>query len=361
MAPVVSPVVSNSLDVTNIVVNEGHGVKGLAEMSLETLPEKYIQPLEERISTSKEVEKEFVPLIDVANWDDPKVLESICNAAEKWGCFQIVNHGVAIDVLDNLKDATHRFFGLPVEEKRKYLKEHSLSTNVRLATSFNAQVDKALEWRDFLSLFYVSDDEAAAFWPPVCKDEALAFLKSSEFVIRKLFEVLMKRLNVKEINETKQSLLMGSKKINLNYYPKCPNPELTIGVGRHSDINTLTILLQDDIGGLYVRKTDGDTDSWIPVLPISGSLVINVGDALEIMSNGRYKSIEHCVTANGSKNRVSVPIFVSPRPSDVIGPLPEVLESGEEAMYKQVAYSDYMKHFFNKALDGKGTLELAKI
>lgn len=165
----------------------------------------------------------------------------------------------------------------------------------------------------------------------------------------------MERLNVNELDQTKESLLMGSKRINLNYYPVCPNPELTVGVGRHSDVSTLTILLQDEIGGLYVRGTDGD--NWIHVPPINGSLVINVGDALQIMSNGRYKSIEHRVIANGSKSRISVPIFVNPRPSDMIGPLKEVIESGEKPIYKQVLYSDYVKHFFRKAHDGKNTVE----
>ena len=79
------------------------------------------------------------------------------------------------------------------------------------------------------------------------------------------------------------------------------------------------------------------------------------------MSNGRYKSIEHRVVANGSKNRISVPIFVNPRPGDMIGPFQEVLAGGEKAAYKQVLYSDYVKHFFNKAHDGKQTVEFAKI
>ena len=185
------------------------------------------------------------------------------------------------------------------------------------------------------------------------------FMKKSEFAIRRLMEALMKGLNGKEIDGTKESLLMGSKRINLNYYPKCPEPELTVGVGRHSDVSTLTILLQDDIGGLYVKKLD--SDSWVHVPPINGAIVINVGDALQILSNGKYKSVEHRVIANGIKNRISVPIFVNPRPSDIIGPLPEVLESGEKPIYKQVLYSDYVKHFFRKAHDGKETVDFAKI
>ncbi|GFZ16283.1 2-oxoglutarate (2OG) and Fe(II)-dependent oxygenase superfamily protein [Actinidia rufa] len=184
-------------------------------------------------------------------------------------------------------------------------------------------------------------------------------MKKSEFVVKRLLEALMKRLNVKNMDETKELLLMGSKRINLNYYPICPNPELAVGVGRHSDISTLTVLLQDDTGGLYVRKMADD--SWIHVPSVAGSLVINIGDALQIMSNGRYKSIEHRVTANGSKNRVSIPIFVNPRPSEVIGPFPEVIERGEKPAYRQVLYSDYVKHFFKKAHDGKDTLEFAKI
>ncbi|GJV90697.1 feruloyl CoA ortho-hydroxylase 1-like protein [Tanacetum coccineum] len=279
--------------------------------------------------------------------------------ASKWGFFQIVNHGVPYHVLDDVKDATRKFFALPAEEKLKYSKEKSVTTSIRFGTSFIPEAEKALEWKDYLSLFFVSDDEAATLWPSVCRNQALEYIKSSKLVVKKLLMILLNGLNVKEIDEAKESKLMGSKRINLNYYPKCPNPELTVGVGRHSDVSTLTILLQDEIGGLYVRNMD--TMKWIHVPPVSGSLVINVGDALQIISNGKYKSVEHRVSANGSSNRISVPIFVNPRPSDVIGPLQELIDSGEKPLYKNVVYSDYVKHFFRKAHDGKATIDFAKM
>ncbi|MBA0854182.1 hypothetical protein Goshw_027205 [Gossypium schwendimanii] len=141
-------------------------------------------------------------------------------------------------------------------------------------------------------------------------------MKKSEVFIKQLLKVLINGLNLHEIDETKELLLMGSMRTNFNYYPKCPNLELTVGVSRHSDVSTLTILLQDEIGGLFVRGNDGD--NWIDVPPIKGSLVINVGDALQIISNGKYRSVEHRVVANGSKNRISIPIFVNPRPIDMI-------------------------------------------
>ncbi|CAK7339129.1 unnamed protein product [Dovyalis caffra] len=358
MAPTLAVSFNGSSNVTDFVLNKANGVKGLSEMGLKSLPNQYVQPLEERICDTKIISQESIPIIDMSKWDDPKVAEAICEAAEKWGFFQIINHGVPVEVLENVKEATHQFFSLPAEEKRKYLKEFSPSNNVRFGTSFSPEAETALEWKDYLSLFYVSDDEASALWPSVCKDQVIEYMKRSEIVIRKLLDVLMKNLNVTEIDERKESMLMGSKRTNLNYYPICPNPELTVGVGRHSDVSTLTFLLQDDIGGLYVR---GNEDGWIHVPPVEGSIVINVGDALQIMSNGQYKSIEHRVIANGSKNRISVPIFINPRPSDKISPFPEVLASGEKAVYKEVLYSDYVKHFFQKAHDGKNTIDFAKI
>lgn len=158
--------------VNEFVINKGFGVKGLSETGLRSLPKQYIQPLEERIFSENNhqvMPGESIPIIDMSNWDDPKLADSICDAAEKWGFFQIVNHGVPIKVLENIQEATHRFFGLPGEEKNKYSKENSASNSVRYGTSFTPQAEKALEWKDYLSLFYVSDDEASAIWPAACK------------------------------------------------------------------------------------------------------------------------------------------------------------------------------------------------
>ena len=184
-------------------------------------------------------------------------------------------------------------------------------------------------------------------------------MKKVELVTKRLLEVLLKRLGVEEIDKTTEIKLMASPILSLNYYPCCPSPELTVGVGRHSDISTITILLQDETGGLYMRGTS--EDSWIHVPPVTGALVINIGDVLQIMSNDKYKSIEHRAIADRSKNRVSIPFFVNPGSDATIGPPPEVLASGETPLYKNVVYSDYFKHFVSKGHDGKNTVEFAKI
>ncbi|KAJ0876073.1 putative oxoglutarate/iron-dependent dioxygenase, non-heme dioxygenase domain-containing protein [Helianthus annuus] len=357
MAPSFSFIDTDKLK--TFVVDDGHGVKGLSELKIKPLPELFVQPIEKRLDMSKVVPHESIPVIDMSDPEDPEVMKLICDAAENWGFFQVVNHGVPIRVLDDVKDAAKRFFSLPADEKKKYLFKNNPTKNVRLVTSFIPEVDKVYEWKDYLSCFYVSDDEAFAFWPSVCRDQLLEYMKESEPLIKTLLKVLITRLDLSKLDETNEPFLMGSRRINLNYYPICPNPELTVGVGSHSDVSTLTILLQDETGGLYVRKLD--SDNWVHVPPIKGSLTINIGDALQIMSNGRYKSIEHHVVANGLENRVSVPIFVNPRPSDVIGPLPQVIARGEKALYKPVLYSDYVKHFYRKPHNGKDTIDFAKV
>lgn len=346
---------SNLID---FVVNQGHGVKGLSDLGIQAVPNQYIQPLEQRFDNRKVVTKESIPVIDIKNWDDPYVAESISNAAIKWGFFQIVNHGIPMKVIENLKASVHRFFELPAEEK-KHIKENSPSEVVRLATSFSPHAESVLEWKDYLQLVYASEEQIQAYWPAICKEQSLEYMKHAEVLIRRLLNVLLEGLNIKQMDNEREYALMGAMILDFNYYPPCPDAEVVAGVGRHSDISSITVLLQDEIGGLYVRASDGD--NWIFVPPVDGALVINIGDVLQIMSNDRYKSTEHQAVANKAKTRISIPIFVNPAPNAVIGPLPEVLEEGEEPKYKQVVYSDYFKYFFSKPHDGKKTIEFARI
>ncbi|KAH1046019.1 hypothetical protein J1N35_036803 [Gossypium stocksii] len=89
--------------------------------------------------------------------------------------------------------------------------------------------------------------------------------------------------------------------------------------------------------------------------------LLNIGDALQILSNGKYKSAEHRVRTTSTKSRVSVPIFTSPGPSEKIAPLPQVVEKDGMACYREVMFGDYMKNFFGNVHDGKKSLKFAQI
>lgn len=174
---------------------------------------------------------------------------------------------------------------------------------------------------------------------------------------KKILEILMNNLNAR-LDHSLEQTLMGTLRMNLNFYPECPDPKLAVGTGRHSDINTLTLLLQDDIiGSLYARYGD----KWLHVPPVMGAIVVNIGDILQILSNDRYKSVEHVVMANRFLSRISFAFYCGPNNDSVVEPLPEVLENGEKALYKSTVYSDYMKYFFERPHTGKKTIEWIKL
>ncbi|CAH2072920.1 unnamed protein product, partial [Thlaspi arvense] len=353
-----------TMDVRDFVVNKRHGVKGLVDsLTLTTLPSPYIQPPQERLTSDKILSSSsHIPVIDVSNWTDPHVAREICDAATKLGLFQIVNHGIAPAELKALVAAARGFFQLPAEERGRYWRGSSVSETAWLTTSFNPVKESVLEWRDFLKFEFLPQRHGfAATWPPVCKKQVIDHFERIKPIANEILNILINNIN-STIDESNNQTLMGTMRMNFNYYPECPEPSLAVGTGRHSDINTLTLLLQEDgvSSSLCARATEGG-DKWIHVPPIPGAIVVNIGDVLQILSNDRYRSVEHCVAVNKFCSRVSIPVFCGPVHDSVIKPLPEVLENNEMARYRKVVYLDYLKGFFEKPHDGKKTIESIKL
>ncbi|KAH7557795.1 hypothetical protein JRO89_XS11G0222000 [Xanthoceras sorbifolium] len=330
----------------NFVVQDGYGVKGMVDLGLTKVPKPYIQPEQERIDKQNARTCPLQP-IDLSKLNGPehdRVAEEISRAASTLG---------------------HRPFVLrtSAEKKAVYRKGASPSPLVKYGTSFVPDKEEALEWKDYISMTYTNDVEALQQWPKECKEVSLEYLKTSVEMVRKLLEVLMENIGVKPDN-TKIDALTGFKLVNMNYYPTCPDPNLTVGVGRHSDMGALTVLLQDGIGGLYVKVEEdiedvGKKGEWMEIPPVDGALVINVGDALQIISNGTYKSAEHRVRTTSTKSRVSIPVFTMPNPTEKIGPLPELVKR-DGARFHEVVFQDYMNNFFSNAHDGKKSLQFAQ-
>ncbi|KAL4310711.1 hypothetical protein GQ457_01G003040 [Hibiscus cannabinus] len=360
-----APSFDNENSLFNFAVRDGNGVKGIVDSGLSTVPPAYIQPPAEQID-KKNASICDMPPIDLSKLGGPdhdEVVNQIVGAAETLGFFQVINHGVPVELLDSLKQTAHNFFGLPAERKAVYRKEVSPSPLVNYGTSFLPEKERALEWKDYISMTYTNDIEALQQWPVECRDDALQYLKTSHEMVRKLIAALLGNLGV-ELDDSNINTFIEKKTVNMNFYPTCPNPELTVGVGRHSDIGTLTVLLQDGIGGLYVKVPEEvDTEKrgeWVEIPPISGALVINIGDTLQILSNGRYKSAEHRVRTTSTKSRVSIPLFAGPEPTQKIAPLPQAVKKDGAARYREFVMLDYIKSFFENPHDGKKTLEFVK-
>ena len=153
------------------VVQDGNGVKGIVDLGLSKVPQPYIQPQEERIDKKNASTCAQAP-IDLSKLDGPnheQVVQQIARASETLGFFQVVNHGVPVELLESLKDAAHTFFSHPSEKKAVYWKGVSPSPLVNYRTSFAPEKEKALEWKDYINMVYTNDAEALEQWPKECK------------------------------------------------------------------------------------------------------------------------------------------------------------------------------------------------
>jgi isopenicillin N synthase-like dioxygenase len=131
--------------------------------------------------------------------------------------------------------------------------------------------------------------------------------------------------------------------------PPSPDGAPVVGVGEHTDYGVLTILRQDDVGGLEVFAKD----RWIDVAPQAGAFVCNLGDMLERMTGGRFRSTPHRVENRSGRSRLSFPFFFDPGWDAVMAPLPgcEEPEGGSPARARwdgadplafQGPYGDYV-------------------
>ncbi|KAK4857882.1 hypothetical protein QYF36_007613 [Acer negundo] len=127
--------------------------------------------------------------------------------------------------------------------------------------------------------------------------------------------------------------------MSFNYYPPCPQPEQVIVLAPHSDFGGITILLEvNDVQGLQIKKYG----KWILGKSLPNAFIINIGDTLEILSNGTYRSIEHRATINSLKERLSVATFCSPKLDGDIGPAPSLVTLETPALLRRIGVVDYI-------------------
>ncbi|CAN4117160.1 unnamed protein product [Withania somnifera] len=291
----------------NEIADYHKGVKYLHESGIQNVPRKYIFPISERPNiyntingkpqgVSKGHNLIKLPIIDFAQLHGPnraQVLDSLSDACENYGFFQLVNHGIQEEVIRSMVDVGGRFFDLPLVEREKYMTT-DMTTPVRYGTSFNQTNDGVFSWRDFLKLVCDPLPDVLPHWPSSPNDfreMAVAYSKETRILFIKLVEAILESLGICKVittkNKTQQNddeMLLkefenGSQLMAVNFYPPCPNPDLTLGMPPHSDYGFLTLLLQDEVEGLQV-KCNGD--DWVTVQPIPGAFVVNVGDHLEV-------------------------------------------------------------------------------
>ncbi|CAI0466542.1 unnamed protein product [Linum tenue] len=217
------------------------GVKGLVDAGVAELPRIFHAPphiLDAYPTAAAEDPNYVFPIIDLGGaWEDPekrkKVVAEIRDASASWGFFQVVNHGVPASVVEEMKAGAHRAPNPPAPEEL----------------------------------------------PTSCRDVVTEYSSEMLKIGDSLFELLSEALGLKS-NYLKEMGCAEGVNVVYNYYPACPQPELTLGTTQHADIGFISVLVQDDVGGLQVLHKD----HWVDVPPMADGLVINIANLLQVIN-----------------------------------------------------------------------------
>ncbi|WOG90136.1 hypothetical protein DCAR_0209379 [Daucus carota subsp. sativus] len=337
-------------------------VQSLASKNLIEIPPRYLRGEYESEELLDDEALE-IPVIDMHKFavgpsEYKSELEKLHLACKDWGFFQMINHG-ALEEIEKMKAVTEEFFKLPLEEKMVSAQlPHSIEG---YGQAFVHSDDQKLDWADMLFLLpRPSSNKNTEIWPKAPPSFRPALEEYSE----KMHELSIKllRLMAENLKVEPESLVSkfdpdGGQGVRMNYYPPCTEANKVLGLTPHSDSIGLTLLIQvNDVEGLQIRKSR----KWLPIKPIAGAIVVNIGDILEVFSNGEYSSIEHRAVVNNVKERLSIAAFHSPHIDTDIAPLPELVQDNSPK-YKTIRHIDFIRLVLGSHLDGKSILDYLKL
>ncbi|KAK7243892.1 hypothetical protein RIF29_38705 [Crotalaria pallida] len=332
------------------------GVQGLIENGVMKVPRMFYCGQSNDHSDVSGKSSFSVPIVDLTgiNCDTIQrdaVVSKVQQACEKWGFFQVINHGIPTHVLDEMIKGTCRFHQQDVKVRKEYYTRDP-SRKVIYVSNFSLYHDPAANWRDSLGCVMAPHPPKPEELPQVCRDIVIEYSKQVMALASTLFGLLSEALGL-NCSHLKEKLGCEEGMLLLcHYYPACPEPELTMGNSKHTDNDFITILLQDQIGGLQVLHDN----QWIDVTPIPGALVINIGDLLQLVTNDKFISVQHRVLANHQGPRISVASLfrtddLSGKCSSIVyGPIKELLSDENPPMYRDTSLQDYLTHYYAKGI-----------
>ncbi|XVF39587.1 hypothetical protein PTKIN_Ptkin01aG0045800 [Pterospermum kingtungense] len=336
-------------------------VKDLVELGcLTSVPSDYIYKNSTEFDDVVVTEPETIPIIDfsVLTSGNPdqrsKVIAELGNACLEWGFFMVINHGVTETVREEMMRETEGFFGLTWEEKRQYT-GRKLFDPIRCGTSFNTKVDEGLLWRDSLKIHvhpYFNSPNKPSGFSKILQE----YSKKTREMASELLKAISESVGLGE-NYIDEKFGDSHQLLVANMYPPCPQPELSMGLPPHSDHGLLTILMQNELSGLQIMHNM----KWVPIYPLPNSFLVNIGDHMEILTNGKYKSVVHRAVVNNKATRISIGTAHGPPLDTIVSPAPELVEDRIGQAYHGIKYRDYIELQQSKCLSGKSCLDRLRI
>ncbi|OVA08462.1 Oxoglutarate/iron-dependent dioxygenase [Macleaya cordata] len=264
-----------------------------------------------------------IPVIDLEGLNDnlqSETKELLHHACEKWGCFQVTNHGINVELMEKVKSLVNLHYE-ECMKRRFYESEIAKGLESRGAPSVDA---------DWESSYFIWHRPRAKFDESINLSDELRkvmdeYINQIIKLAEKLSELICENLRLeKDYLKAAFSGTAGpSVGTKVAKYPQCARPELVTGLRAHTDAGGIILLLQDDqVPGLEFLK-DG---KWVEIPPSKNNTIfVNTGDQVEVLSNGKYKSAVHRVMADKNGSRLSIATFYNPAGDAIISPAPELL------------------------------------
>ncbi|RDX62829.1 putative 2-oxoglutarate/Fe(II)-dependent dioxygenase, partial [Mucuna pruriens] len=200
---------------------------------------------------------------------------------------KLINHGIGIKLVEDVKTGAQELFNLSVEEKKKLWQKQGDTEG--FGQMFGSKEGPS----DWVDLFYIftlpSHLRKPHLFPNIplpfrtnvgrCREDLEDYCIKMRDLAINIFVLIGKALGI-ELRDIKESLGEGGQSLRINYYPPCPQPENVLGLNAHTDGSALTILLQaNEVEGLQISKGG----IWLPVKPLPNAFIISLGDVMEIM------------------------------------------------------------------------------
>ncbi|VAI61346.1 unnamed protein product [Triticum turgidum subsp. durum] len=282
----------------------------------------------------------------------------IGDACENWGFFELLNHGISHELMDEVERVSKAHYAACREQQFKVFATRTLEAGEK-----GADV-KDVDWESTIFVRHLPASNLADLpdldhhYRQVMKEFAAEIEKLAEKVLDLLCENLgLEQGYLKRAFAGSRGPTFGTK---VSSYPPCPRPDLVDGLRAHTDAGGVILLFQDDqVSGLQLLK-DG---AWVDVPPMRHAIVVNIGDQLEVITNGRYKSVMHRVLTCTDGNRMSIASFYNPGADAIIFPAPALVgaadagerNEGEEgtAVYPRFVFEDYMNLYVRHKFEAK--------
>lgn len=277
-----------------------------------------------------------IPKIDISEIEEKEfsrtLLQDFFSAYNKYGFGYIINHGIEKTLIEQLFQVSKQFHSQPLSEKMRVALDHNHRGYIAINTSTDvnsklADVKKPNQSESFMMMredkselpdVYLSGPNQ---WPKLenFKEVLEKYTCNMTKLGRNLMRLALLSSGVKDLS-VMQSLDTPTIWLRLLHYPPISknSPSDLYGSAPHTDFGCLTILAQDEIGGLQVQTREGE---WIDVPELEGSFVVNVGDMLSRYTNGLLRSTPHRVINKSGKERFSCPFFFDPHTNAVVQPL----------------------------------------